>query len=155
MSEFSIPDQGIEKNTLLKQLKEYGINDSDWRSGKVFSLVYHLDDEHSQFLKDAFTTYFSENGLNPMAFKSLKRFEHEVIKMSVNLLNGSKDTVGTFTSGGTESIITAVRTYKDYFLSKRKWIKGIHRYMRPEMILPDSAHPAFRKAAHYFDIKVV
>ncbi len=155
MSLMKIPEKGIAKLELLEQLQSFGEDDMDWRGGKVWSLVYHLSDDHSEFIKEAYTSYFSENGLNPVAFKSLKRMEHETVRMSLNLLNGRSDSVGIMTSGGTSSITIAVKCYRDYFLSRRKLVKGIYRFREPEMILPASAHPAFRKAAHYFGIKVV
>ena len=52
------------------------------------------------------------------------------------------------TSGGTESILTAVKTSRDYMRAK----KGIRR---PEMVVGQSAHAAFFKAAEYFKVKLV
>lgn len=155
MSEYKIPEKGIDKALLLEQLKTYGSDDKDWKNGKVWSLVYHLDDEHSDFMKTVYTSYFSENGLNPVAFKSLKRFEHETVRMTLNMLHGGPKSVGNMTSGGTGSITIAIKCYRDYFLSKRKLIQGVYKFIQPEMILPASAHPAFRKAAQYFGVKVV
>jgi sphinganine-1-phosphate aldolase len=155
MNNNTIPEKGIDKTKLLEEMKGFGSEDKDWRNGKVWSLVYHMNDDHSDFMKTAYTSYFSENGLNPVAFKSLKRMEHEVIRMSLGLLNGDAKSVGNMTSGGTGSITIALLCYREYFLSKRKLIRGIHSVIQPEMILPASAHPAFRKAAHYFGIKVV
>ena len=45
----------------------------------------------------------SENFLNPMAFKSLKKMESEVVRMSAAMLNGDDQVVGTMTSGGTDT----------------------------------------------------
>lgn len=59
-----------------------------------------------------------------------------------------KDVVGTVTSGGTESILVAMKTYRDRALEE----KGIEF---PEMIAPTTAHVAFDKAAQYFGIKMV
>lgn len=74
--------------------------------------------------------------------------EAELIKMYVNMLNGTKDSVGTFTSGGTESIFMALVAMREYGLS----MKGI---TQPEFIMPTTAHPAFNKACFYLGIKVV
>ncbi len=140
---------------VLQEMMDFGAEDVDWRSGKTWSLTYHLDDEHSAFLKKAYATYFTENGLNPVAFKSLKKFEHEIIRMSLDMLNGPADSVGTFTSGGTGSILMAVKTYREYYFSRNKIRKIVQPGMQPEMILPASAHPAFHKAAYYFGVKIV
>jgi glutamate/tyrosine decarboxylase-like PLP-dependent enzyme len=122
--------------------------DAKWREGKTWSLVYHVDDEVTEFLKEAYTMFFAENGLNPMAFPSLKRFEAEVVSMTAGLLGG-EEAAGNMTSGGTESILMAVKT-------AREWARAKHPVKTaPEMILPQTAHPAFEKAAHYFSVKAV
>ena len=84
-----------------------------------------------------------------MAFKSLMKMEAEVVRMSANLFHGDADTVGVMTSGGTESILMAVKAYRDYARKKRPWI------LRPEIIMPSSAHVAFDKAGHYLGVKIV
>jgi glutamate/tyrosine decarboxylase-like PLP-dependent enzyme len=112
-------------------------------------LVYHAGDRVAELLKEAYTMFFSENALNPMAFPSLQRFEAEVVSMTSALLGGDTDTAGNMTSGGTESILMAVKTAREW---ARAGSRGIGE---PEMILPASAHPAFDKAAHYFDVKPI
>jgi glutamate/tyrosine decarboxylase-like PLP-dependent enzyme len=84
-----------------------------------------------------------------MAFPSLKRFEAEVVAMTASLLGGDEKAAGNMTSGGTESILMAVKT-------AREWARANHSAKTaPEMILPETAHPAFEKAAHYFSVKAV
>jgi glutamate/tyrosine decarboxylase-like PLP-dependent enzyme len=130
----------------MRALRE---QDAKWREGKTWSLVYHVDDEVTEFLKEAYTMFFAENGLNPMAFPSLKRFEAEVVAMTAGLLGGGEQAAGNMTSGGTESILMAVKT-------AREWARAKHPVKTaPEMILPQTAHPAFEKAAHYFSVKAV
>ena len=60
-----------------------------------------------------FHAFMHENALNPMVFPSLKQFETEVVAMVANMLHGDGDVVGSVTSGGTESILMAVKTYRD------------------------------------------
>jgi len=144
----SIPEIGIEHTDILDQLRQYGGQDVNYRESRTWSLVYHLDDEHTEFLKQAYGLYFSENALNPMAFQSLKRFETDVINMTANLLHGDENTVGTMTSGGTESCLLPVLTYRDRAKSKRKLP------FKPEMIAPESIHVAWSKAAKYFGVKI-
>lgn len=142
-----IPLQGIDKAAILDSMKQMTASDAKWREGRVFCLVYHADEEHEDFLKEAHGMFFSENGLNPMAFGSLRRMEGDVVRMAANMLNGSKDAVGTMSSGGTESILLAVKTYRDRARRLKPWIRS------PEMVLPDSAHVAFLKAAELFGVK--
>lgn len=144
----ALPAQGADREVLLKQLEALATDDTDWKSGKCFSLVYHASDEHTAFLKAASNAFFCENGLNPMAFQSLKRMEHEVVRMAASLMNGDANVVGTMTSGGTESLLLAMKTYRDLAKKTKPWI------VFPEVVLPATAHVAFDKASHYFGIKI-
>jgi len=142
-----LPENGILEIDLLKEMENIRKDDINWRDGKVWSLVYHATDEHTEMLKKAYTMFFSKNALSPIAFPSLKKFEIEVISMAVDLFNGDKRCCGSMTSGGTESILMAIKTYRDWAKEKFPRIK------EPEMILPSSAHPAFDKGADYFNVK--
>ena len=68
--------------------------------------------------------------------------------MTATMLHGGDETVGTMTSGGTESILMAVKAYRDRAKKKKPWL------LNPEMILPTTAHVAFDKASHYFGVKI-
>ncbi len=144
-----LPEKGIPENELFKQIEDIRKDDINWRDGKVWSLVYHATDKHTELLKKAYTMFFSKNALSPMAFPSLKKFETEVISMAVDLFNGDKRCCGSMTSGGTESILMAIKTYRDWAEKKFPDIR------EPEMVLPSSAHPAFDKGADYFKVKSV
>ncbi|MBM4282786.1 MAG: aspartate aminotransferase family protein [Deltaproteobacteria bacterium] len=144
----TVPVKGVDRGELLAQLEALHADDADWKSGRCFSLVYHASDEHTAFLKAASSAFFSENGLNPMAFKSLKRMELEVVRMAASLLHGDDDVVGTMTSGGTESLLLAIKTYRDLAKKTKPWI------VFPEVVLPATAHVAFDKAGHYFGVKI-
>ncbi|RLC05906.1 MAG: aspartate aminotransferase family protein [Deltaproteobacteria bacterium] len=146
----SIPLKGKPHDEILDNMQSFRSQDADFLTGRTWSLVYHLSQEHDAFLKKAHNLYFSENALNPMAFKSLKRFEHEVVKMAADLLNGDNSVVGTMTSGGTESCLLPVMAYRELARSKKRW-----RKLRPEMIAPESVHVAWEKAARYFNVKMV
>ena len=145
----SIPSKGIPKEQLLSKMESMRNKDADWRSGKTWSLVYYAGEEHTGFLKKAHNMFFSENGLSPMAFPSLKTFENEVVAMTAGMLGGDENVSGTMTSGGTESILMAMKAYRQWARANRPFVK------EPEILLPVTAHPAFEKAAHYFDLKTV
>jgi sphinganine-1-phosphate aldolase len=137
------------KDEVLADMRAARDHDVRWRNGRVFSLVYHAGEEVEDLLQEAFTLFFAENGLNPAAFPSLRKFETEVVAMSASLLGGDEQVVGTMTSGGTESLLLAVKTARDWAHTYRPEIQA------PEMVLPMTAHPALDKAAHYFDVKAV
>lgn len=144
-----LPEKGLSKGELFERLDQHGREDANWRQGKTFSLVYYAGDEMLEVVKEAYLRFFSENALNPMVFPSLRRFESEVVRMTANLFHGGDEAAGTMTSGGSESILMAVKTARDFARANRPEVK------RPKMLLPLSAHPAFEKAAHYFDVEPV
>lgn len=145
----SLPTQGIVREELFQILTARKNQDINWRKGRSWSLVYYAGDEHTDFLTEVFRLFFSENGLSPRAFPSLHLLETEVIAMLINLLGGDERAVGTMTSGGTESILMAVKAYRDKARANPS-VLGC-----PEMVVPSTAHPAFFKAASYFDVKAV
>jgi glutamate/tyrosine decarboxylase-like PLP-dependent enzyme len=145
----AFPTTGKSRDEVLNALRAARQQDVRWQEGKAFSLVYRVDDQVSGLLQDAYTMFFAENGLNPMAFPSLRKFETEVVAMTASLLGGDSQVVGCMTSGGTDSILMAV-------LAAREWARRHRPHVtQPEMMLPASAHPAFDKAAHYFGVKAV
>ena len=144
-----LPEQGLSRSAIVAEMEAARTHDVHWQQGQVFSLVFDAGDEVNEMAKAAYTAFFSENGLNPTVFPSLRRFETDVVAMVGELLGGQGRSAGNMTTGGTESILMAV-------LTAREWGR-VHRpkVTRPEMVLPSSAHPAFDKAAHYFGVKAV
>lgn len=142
-----IPTQGRPAEDILEQLDTFKAEDPNYKDGKVWSLVYYLNEEHSDFLKHSYHKFSSENGLNPTAFKSLKQFETDIISATADLLNGTDEVCGVVTSGGTESCLMAVKTYRDMARANR----GVKK---PEMVIPETAHVAWFKASEYFGVKI-
>ena len=138
----------MDKAPLLDKMRGYREGDADWKQGRTWSLVYYGGSEHHELLREAHSLFFAENALNPMAFKSLKRMEAEVVQMSASMLHAPETAVGTMTSGGTESILMAVKAARDRARQKKPWLRS------PEMVAPRSIHVAFEKAAHYFGLKI-
>jgi glutamate/tyrosine decarboxylase-like PLP-dependent enzyme len=143
-----IPAEGTAREALLAQLAALRHGDARWQDGRCFSLVYFAGHEHERTLQEAHALFFMENGLNPMAFKSLQRMEREVVQMTASMLHAPPEAVGTMTSGGTESLLMAVKTYRDRARRHTPW-RG-----RPELVAPDTIHPAVDKAAHYFGLRL-
>lgn len=140
------PVKGRPFDEILEELNSFGSNDPDYKNAKTWSLVYYLNEDYTKFLQEAYGKYFSANGLNPTAFKSLKRLEKEILKFTAQLFHVDDNACGVVTSCGTESCMLAVKTYRDLGRSK-----GIRK---PEMIIPETAHVAWDKGAEYFGVKV-
>lgn len=145
MTHRNLPETGRPEAEVLDDLKAFARDDPDYKGGRLWSLVYHLDDAHDDFVAEAYRQYTSANGLNPAAFQSLKRMESEIISTVAGLLHGGPETCGVVTAGGTESCLMAVKTWRD----RARKTRGVHR---PNMILPATAHVAWFKAAEYFGV---
>ncbi|MBI4818408.1 MAG: aspartate aminotransferase family protein [Deltaproteobacteria bacterium] len=144
----TIPERGRSNEELLQALRELRSSDTNWREGRVFSLVYFGGDRHEELLESAHALFAPTNALNPIAFPSLRRMEAEVVEMAADLFHGPSSAVGTMTSGGTESIFLAVATYRDKARKERPWV------LRPEIVAPSTVHPAFDKAGHYLGVSI-
>lgn len=142
----ALPPHGEPHDALIDTLERYREGDADYKGGRTWSLVYWAGDAHHHLIKEAHERFMAENALNPIAFKSLKRMEREVIEMTASMLHGPPSAVGTMTSGGTESLLLAVKTYRDRARAKKPWL------VRPNMVVPETIHVAFDKAAHLFGV---
>lgn len=139
----------MNKEEILAQLQQFRKDDIPWRDGRLWSYVYYLDKETEEIGKLAYTEYLTENGIDGTAFSSLRKMENEVIHFCREILRGDEKVVGTMTTGGTESILLAVKTARD----RAKALNPNQQEF--EMILPETAHAAFYKAAHYFGVKAI
>ncbi|MGN6673907.1 MAG: pyridoxal phosphate-dependent decarboxylase family protein [Thermomicrobiales bacterium] len=143
-----LPAQGKSPEEITALLEDARRDDVQWRAGRVAGFLFLGGEDVAQVAQDAYRRFIMENGLSGVAFPSLHKFETEVVAMSAALLHGD-NAVGTITSGGTESILLAVKTARDRARALRPAIT------RPEIVMPYTAHPAFDKAAHYFGLTPV
>lgn len=143
-----MPDTGTSWADLRKALIERGQGDAKWRDGKTAVYVFNAGADVTKVQHEAYAMYMSENGLGPLAFPSLAQMEQEVITMALSILHGPEGSTGAMTSGGTDSITMAMKTARD-FARAEKALNG-----KANIVLPQSAHPAFDKAAHLMDIEV-
>lgn len=145
----NIPQQGLSKEEILSTLQAFKSRDMDWKAGRVWAYVYNPGEDPADVTREAYLSFLTENGLDPTVFPSMVKLEMEVVRAVINLLRGDSQAVGHLTTGGTESIILAVKTARDKARAEHPEI------VQPEMILPKTAHAAFHKAAHYLNVKPV
>lgn len=151
-----LPERGRDRGDILSEIETLmKIEESRWRDGFVSGAVYHGDADHIDFLNQVYALNSQSNPLHADIWPSAAKYEAEIVAMTANMLGASQarpagdDAIcGTVSSGGTESILLAMKTYRD-------WARATKGITRPEMIIPVSAHAAFDKAAQYFDIKPV
>lgn len=131
---------------LLATLDEYRSDDVAWKDGRVFSLAYHGGDELTALADEAYARFSSDNALNMGAFPSLARIQAEVVDVVRTWTAGDDGTAGFMTTGGTESLLLAV-------LAARERARSERVVTSPNVVLPLTAHAAFEKACHYFDVE--
>nr|WP_042187773.1 aminotransferase class V-fold PLP-dependent enzyme [Kibdelosporangium sp. MJ126-NF4] len=128
---------------VLGELRQMRAGDLPTHGGRTMAYVYDsglagIDELGAA----AHALASSANGLDPTAFPSLLRMENEIVATAATLLNGG---CGQVTSGGTESCMLAV-------LAAREARPDVER---PSIVFPVTAHAAFHKAAHYFNVRPV
>ena len=146
----NLPTEGLSRKEILNEIKEItALEESSWKNGYVSGAVYHGDSEHINFLNQAYALQSQSNPLHSDLFPSASKFESEIVSMTAQILGACQmedDICGVVTSGGTESILLAMKTYRDR-------AREIHSIYRPNIVLPVTAHAAFEKAGEYFTIK--
>jgi sphinganine-1-phosphate aldolase len=141
-----LPETGTTKGEVVAALAAKRVDDVRWQDGRTFGMVYDPGPEVHEVVEAVAPMFLHDNALNTLAFPSLARIQSEVVGMTADLLHG-EGAAGFVTSGGTESILLAVKAARDRARAER----GV---TAPEMVLPVSAHAAFHKAAHYFGLTV-
>ena len=135
-----IPEHGLVKEEIMKRLASYKVDDLPYHSGRIMADVYDPGEEVLDTAREAYMMYLCESGLDFTTFPSVMRIEKEVVRMIINLLRGDAEAVGNMTSGGTESILLAMNTARDWARVNRPEFKN------PEMILSYTSLPAFDNA---------
>ena len=145
-----LPEKGTPRAELLAQLHDMAKReDPSWETGKCSGTMYCGDHDHYDFLNEAFGLFSHVNALQRDMCPSATKFEAEIIAMTLDLLGVKNITdaepVGLVTTGGTGSIAHAVLAYREYYANNRT---------RPNIIKPETAHPAFSKTCHLFGVEL-
>ena len=141
-----LPSHGSSADDVLARLDSFRDGDIDLLGGRAFSLGYVAGPEVQAVAAEALVRFQSLNALNPLAFPSLARIQSEVVRMVADLLHGGENAAGFLTSGGTESILLAVKAARN-----RGRERGV---TQPELVAPTTAHAAFTKGAEYFGVAI-
>jgi len=139
------PENSLSSDKIHDILDSYGKYDIKNSRGRLFTYFYDPGIKELDNLQDIFLKFSNRNGMDYHAFPSTLKLENDVIAMMGSLLNGDDRTAGTFTTGGTESIILAMKAARDTFLKNHNSL--------PEVILPVTAHPSFSKAVEYLGMR--
>ncbi|XP_071479560.1 sphingosine-1-phosphate lyase 1-like [Diadema antillarum] len=144
-----LPAKGLTREDIMNKVnKSYKpMSSIDWKGGKVSGCVYAGTDEMASLAAQMYEDFAWTNPLHPDVFPDVRKMEAEIVSMTLKMFNASKSGCGTMTTGGTESILMAMASYRD--LATERGIEF------PEILAPVTAHAAFDKAAHYFRMKLI
>src|SRR3954447_25384220 len=142
----ALPEHGTSPEAIFAELDDLQRGDVQWRDGRAFSLVYYGGADVSAVAEEAYRRYSSENALNTDAFPGLRAMQSEVVAAVGQWLHAGPEGAGFMTSGGTESILMAVKAARERGRKER----GI---ASPNVVLPTSAHAAFEKGCYYFGLE--
>ena len=137
-------DKPIDKEDILKELAEIHELDYDYADGRILG---SMCTEAHPFAKEVYCKFLDTNLGDPGLFKGTKFIENEVVK-SIGELLSLDEAYGNIVTGGTEANIMAIRAARNH---ARKY-KGI---VDGEIIIPESAHFSFKKAADMLNLKIV
>lgn len=151
-----LPEAGRSTDDLLAELSRLKEGDLPVREGRVAAYVYDPGrPEVREAGHRAYMEMLEVNGLDPTAFPSTVALERQVVGAVAAALGGDASTPGIFTSGGTESIMLAVKAARDTRGSRGALGAAGVGQRRGQIVLPVTAHPAFHKAAHYLGLDTV
>lgn len=149
-----LPQEGRSRESILEELRALAsAEDEAWEDGKCSGSMYCGDHDHYGFMNEVFGLFGHMNILQRDMCPSATRFEGEVIAMALDLMHGSAaeanghEIAGMVTSGGSGSIMHAMLAYRDH----ARETKGI---TNPNVVKPETSHPAFDKGCHLFGIEV-
>ena len=142
----TMPQRGMSRDDVFTRLEDYTTGDVRWREGRAFTLAYNAGPEVVALAEEAYRRFATENGLNTHAFPSLQRIQSEVVQIVADWFEGGEQAAGFITSGGTESLLLAVKGARERGRRER----GI---TQPNVVLPTTAHAAFEKGCYYFGVE--
>ncbi|MFK5633717.1 pyridoxal phosphate-dependent decarboxylase family protein [Ornithinimicrobium sp. LYQ103] len=139
----------LDADAVLARLAAYRGHDAPTHGGRVLSYVYDsglaaLDELAARAAREVQAV----NGLDPTTFPSVALMEGDLVTFGRQILSGP-DAVGSVTSGGTESCLLGVKAARETWRERHPGSSA-----RPTIVLPQTAHAAFHKAAHYLDMDV-
>ncbi|MFW2334597.1 pyridoxal phosphate-dependent decarboxylase family protein [Ilumatobacter sp.] len=147
-----MPSTGRDHDEIIAELTGIArAEDSVWEGGGCSGTIYCGDRDHYGFMAEAFELFAHVNALQRDMCPSVTRFEGEIIAMTIDMLHAGAvdgtEPAGMVTSGGSSSILHAVLAYREQGRDR----DGKHR---PNIVKPETGHPAFDKAGHLLGVEV-
>lgn len=142
-----LPEKGLSYEELMMELDNLDkLETIDWRRGFTSGCAYNCNEHLTKITADVYRRYCWTNPLHADIFPQVRKMEAEIVHWTGKLFNGGPDVCGCVTSGGTESILMAMKAYRE--IAYKRGIKF------PEILCSTATHAAFNKAAHLFRMKI-
>lgn len=143
-----MPNKGWAKDQVIARLNDFHKDESKQvESGKFSGVLFTSRADIIDIAKEAASRFLYTNIMYYAKTGPSRQLENEVIQFTRGLLKGSPEISGLTTTGGSESIFLSMLAHKRYFLKE----KGI---TKPNIVLSETAHLAFRKAAEFQEIEM-
>ncbi len=143
-------EMGKSEDEIFGAMIDKRLGDLDWNNPRNMKAAYFAGDDVFRIAQEAYSRFHGDNLLyGRMLYPSLVQMSSDVVAAALELLNAPAEASGTFTSGGTESIILAVRAARNWARAERP-TTGV-----PEILVGHTCHAAFNKAADMLGLTVV
>ena len=144
-----LPKKGLSSEEVLAEISKRSEKERpDWTSGSLSGAVYNGSEELDEIFSKTMGSFSRANLLHSENFPAARQMEAEVVSMTIGLFNGDKiAAVGSVTTGGTESLLLAVKSYRD-------WGREVKKIHSANIVVSETAHAAFWKAGDYFNVEV-
>ena len=144
----AFPQTGRPADEILAAISDHRARDLK-PDGRAFAFIYDAGQPLRDLAREAYAACMPINGLDPTVYPSARKLESAVVRACLELVRAPEGAVGTATAGGTESVMLAVKAARDFARKTRPEIT------RPAILLPETAHACFHKAAHYLGVEVI
>ena len=151
MPNSQLPPHGCNWEKVKAEMEAAQEDDSPWYNERMFiGGSYFGGEDVVEVANEAYQMYINYNALYATKiFPSLVRYESDIVGVLLEMMNAPMGASGSITTGGTESLIMAVKTAHAWAHDYR--LEAI----APEIVVPHAAHPAFDKTAHLMGIRAV
>ncbi|MDX1610851.1 MAG: tyrosine decarboxylase MfnA [Candidatus Thermoplasmatota archaeon] len=133
-----LPEKGLSAEDLATRLMDHRSKDTPFLSGRVLGSMCTAP--HPAGI-EAFRIFQDTNLGDPLINPGAAELEAEVVRLLATIAGGGPRSGGLFVSGGTEANFVALRLARDT-TGRRK------------VVMPETAHFSFRKAAHAMGMEV-
>ena len=138
-----------KQSTPFAEIKQH-LDEIEWDEiHGHWSRVFRASTDVQEVGRAAFNQFFSDNGLLSIHADYMKNIRQELVDMCVSVFHPDATSTGSVTSGGSESIYSALHVVREWAKDKRPEVK------EPKVLAPQSAHPAFSKGCHYLGMELV